>query len=144
MRGKMTPLDRDDVSDELLRVLLRSLSNNPEERQNSALQFARELQAVQKNLDLPVSPLEVVDEEWAGAGAVLAFADDDMRGANRAVVPHETTRRSHNTTVAQLAKQRALDELPDSQEKHLPTWAWALITAGVAAAATIATILVMS
>ncbi|MBR6459463.1 MAG: serine/threonine protein kinase [Actinomycetaceae bacterium] len=144
LRGKMTPLDRDDVTDELMRTLLRSLSNNPENRQSSALEFAREIQAIQKSLDLPVSPLEVVDEEWAGAGAVLAFADDDMRGANRAVVPHESTRRSHGTSVAQLAQKRAVDELPESQKKHLPTWAWGLITAGVAAAAAIATMLVMS
>lgn len=143
LRGKMTPLDRDDVTPELMDILERSLASNPEDRQKSALEFAKDIQSVQKNLDLPVSPLEVVDEEWAGAGAVLAFADEDTRGMNRAVVEYESTRRSRKTSVAQLAEQRARDELPQDEKKHLPTWAWGLITAGAVVAAVIATMQIM-
>ncbi len=144
LRGKMTPIDRDDVSPKLLDILVRSMSAKPENRQATAADFAREIQEVQSELGLPVTPLEVASEEWAGAGAVLGFADAEVRESNRSVVPHESERRYHGQSIAELAKRAEGDELASpSRGTGLPAWAWLAITAGVVALAVGITVVVM-
>ena len=68
--GKLAPTGRDDVPASLERVLARAMSKRPTDRQSSALEFVRDLQAVEEELALPQTPLEVVTEDWALAVAV--------------------------------------------------------------------------
>ncbi|MET4159685.1 serine/threonine-protein kinase [Agromyces sp. PvR057] len=68
--AKLPPTGRNDVPDSLERVLARAMSKRPADRQSSALEFVRDLQAIEEELALPQTPLEVVTEDWALAVAV--------------------------------------------------------------------------
>lgn len=81
--GRLPRTGRDDVPESLERVLARAMSRRPADRQSSALEFVRDLQAVEEELGLPQTPLEVVTEDWAHAIAV----DLDERTRITAVQP---------------------------------------------------------
>ncbi|WP_227820100.1 serine/threonine-protein kinase [Agromyces aureus] len=68
--AKLPRTGRDDVPESLERVLARAMSKRPADRQSSALEFVRDLQAVEEELALPQTPLEVVTEDWALAVGV--------------------------------------------------------------------------
>lgn len=70
-KGRPQPIARPDVPERLEQVLLRAMSRKPAARQRSALEFVRELQAVEAELGLAQTPIEVAMEDWA-----LATADD--------------------------------------------------------------------
>ena len=70
-KGRPQPIGRSDVPPRLEQVLLRSMSRKPSQRQRSVLEFIRELQAVETELRLPQTPIEVAMDDWA-----LATADD--------------------------------------------------------------------
>jgi tRNA A-37 threonylcarbamoyl transferase component Bud32 len=61
---------RVDVPKSLERVLARAMSRRPADRQSSALEFIRDLQAAEEELGLPQTPLEVAMDDWAIATAV--------------------------------------------------------------------------
>ena len=69
-KGRPQPIDRPDVPPRLEQVLLRSMARKPAQRQRSALEFVRELQAVEQELGLPQTPVEVATDDWARATAV--------------------------------------------------------------------------
>ncbi|MFT7766470.1 serine/threonine-protein kinase [Clavibacter tessellarius] len=76
-RARPLPTGRADVPERLELVLRRSMSRQPEARPGSALAFVRELQAVEAELQLAQTPLEVASEEWASAVAAGVEEDDD-------------------------------------------------------------------
>lgn len=80
VKAKYTPIGRDDVPAELERVLARSLSKDPGQRQASLLELAQELQHVQYAMGLSPTALEVAVDEWAAAGAPVDFENTVMRG----------------------------------------------------------------
>lgn len=57
------PIGRQDVPAQLERVLVTAMAKRPENRYSSAIAFARALQQVQTDLQLPVTPLDVMEEE---------------------------------------------------------------------------------
>ncbi len=77
--GAIPPLRREDVPEALERVLRTALAKSPDQRYSSALEFGRALQAIQTTLHLPVTPIEVgeddpddgawVDETTGGLGS---------------------------------------------------------------------------
>jgi serine/threonine protein kinase len=71
-RSKPVPIDRADIPPPLFDVLNRSLSKDPERRQGSVLELARELQAVEAGLGLAQTPVELSASavELAGVGHV--------------------------------------------------------------------------
>ncbi|QOD43132.1 serine/threonine-protein kinase [Clavibacter zhangzhiyongii] len=73
-RARPLPTGRADVPERLELVLRRSMSREPSARPESALAFVRELQAVEAELQLAQTPLEVASEDWASA---VAAGDDD-------------------------------------------------------------------
>jgi serine/threonine protein kinase len=97
LRGKILPLGREDVPVTLENLLARALSRRPEDRPHSAMEFARELQAVESELHLAQTSIDVVGDAWSGglvvgeedrtALAVLRTIDTPWwrrsRGANR-------------------------------------------------------------
>jgi eukaryotic-like serine/threonine-protein kinase len=91
-RASYTPIGRPDVPPSLDALLARSMSRDPAARQESAAQFAHELQLVQHELGLPHTPIEVAVDEWAAAGALIDFEDDRARGPIRPSVPHPSRR----------------------------------------------------
>lgn len=76
-RARPLPTGRADVPERLELVLRRAMSRQPDARPESALAFVRELQAVEAELRLAQTPLEVASEEWASAVAAAVDEDDD-------------------------------------------------------------------
>ncbi|WP_210479022.1 serine/threonine-protein kinase [Naasia sp. SYSU D00948] len=76
-RAKPEPIDRADVPARLELVLQRAMSKKPEQRPGSVLELIRELQAVETELGLPQTPLEVAMDDWALA--TVADLEDRTR-----------------------------------------------------------------
>ncbi len=91
-RASYTAVGRDDVPPALESVLRRSMSRDAATRQQSAGQFAYELQLVQHELGLPHTPMEVAVDEWAAAGSSIDFQDNRMRGPVRPTVENASLR----------------------------------------------------
>jgi hypothetical protein len=87
-RAGPRPTGRPDVPASLEAVLARAMSRRPQDRQAGALEFGRDLQAVEEELGLPQTPLEVVTEDWEMALTV----DEDER--TRLVVGGAAPRRA--------------------------------------------------
>lgn len=68
-KAKPQPVGREDVPAALEALLRRSLSRKPEARQQSVLEFIRDLQAVEAELGLAQTSLEVAVGDWATGSA---------------------------------------------------------------------------
>ena len=66
--GRRARLDRPDVPDELLRTLAAALAVDPAARTATAAEVGKGLQAVQRLLRLPVTPMELREAPEADAG----------------------------------------------------------------------------
>jgi eukaryotic-like serine/threonine-protein kinase len=64
-RAKIQPIGRSDVPVSLERVLQHAMSRKPESRPASALELVREFQAVETELGVPQTPVEVAMDDWA-------------------------------------------------------------------------------
>lgn len=82
-RAKVQPIDRTDVPMSLERALARGMSRKPENRPASVLELVRELQAIETELGVPQTPIEVVRDEWA----LATVADLEDRTRIRASAP---------------------------------------------------------
>lgn len=111
VQATYTPTGRAEVPASLESVLRIAMAKRPEERFESMLEFVEELQDVQREMRIPVTPLEVADEIWkpeerestTGVGA---------RGPVRSVVQHESKRPARTGTPRQLARD---GEIPGSE-----------------------------
>jgi hypothetical protein len=82
-RARPLPIGRADVPQRLEAIILRSLSRQPAARQSTTLEFARQLQAVEAELGLTQTPVEVAMDDWALATAT----DPDERTQLRTTGP---------------------------------------------------------
>jgi serine/threonine protein kinase len=64
-RAKIQPIGRADVPMSLERVLQHAMSRKPESRPASALELVREFQAIETELGVPQTPVEVAMDDWA-------------------------------------------------------------------------------
>ena len=64
----LPPTRRPDVPESLERTLRTAMAKSPHERYESALVFARALQAIQAELHLPVTTIDVLDEQVVDVG----------------------------------------------------------------------------
>jgi serine/threonine protein kinase len=69
-KARPAPTGRVDVPRTLERVLAKAMSRRPQDRQGSALEFIRDLQAVEEELGLHQTPIEVAMDDWALATAI--------------------------------------------------------------------------
>ncbi|MCU1439926.1 MAG: serine/threonine protein kinase [Rhodoglobus sp.] len=76
-RAKPQPIGRSDVPASLERALARAMSRRPENRQGSVLELIHELQAVETELGVPQTPIEVAMDDWALA--TVADLEDRTR-----------------------------------------------------------------
>ena len=139
-RGRPQPIGRPDVPARLEQVLMRSLSRKPSARQRSVLEFVRELQAVETELGLPQTPIEVAMDDWA-----LATADDPedrtrLRGVP-SVDPRGPRRRRRNAPASSLTRARtgtvvreSAGSTPTGATAPPPRWSRALVLSLVACA----------
>jgi tRNA A-37 threonylcarbamoyl transferase component Bud32 len=91
-KARYQPIGRADVPQRLELVLARAMSRRPEARQSSVLEFIRELQSVEAELDLPQTPIEVAMDDWAIATAVDLEERTRVSGVT-VVAPARRTRR---------------------------------------------------
>jgi serine/threonine protein kinase len=92
VRAKYVPTGREDVSQEFEDALAGGLRRLPADRYPSARAFGEALQAVQRGMGLPVTPLEIPRDDWAS----LPDLADTPLVPSRSTVPVESSRqRSH-------------------------------------------------
>lgn len=72
-RGAPVPISRGDVPDRLRTVLARAMARDPQQRHAHAVDLAHDLRAVEADLGLPLTPIEV-DDAAAGHGPGPAAA----------------------------------------------------------------------
>ncbi len=80
-RAKPEPIGRPDVSPSLETALRRAMSRRPEQRPGSVLELVRELQAVESELGVPQTPIEVAMDDWALATVADLEERTRVRGA---------------------------------------------------------------
>jgi serine/threonine protein kinase len=73
-RAKPLPIGRPDVPATLEKLLGRAMSRRPELRPASALELVRELQAIEVDLGVPQTTIEVVMDDWV-LGTVSDLGD---------------------------------------------------------------------
>ena len=142
-RASYSPIARTDVPESLQDVLATSMNRDPARRQASAREFAEALRAVQAELGLSPTPLEVPDDEWSGASGPVDFGDTALRGPTRSHIDREERRKTRSSGgVASLARDEDTDfsSPAPSRGRALP-WiiagASAVVVAGAAIVATL-------
>ncbi|WP_243695228.1 serine/threonine-protein kinase [Agromyces protaetiae] len=148
-RAKPPPIGRPDVPASLEQALQRAMSRRPEDRPASALEFARDLQAVEEELSLRQTPIDAVVDEWAdGFGADL---DDRTRvvGAPTEAVHVPRRRRraaAHSVAVASTPEVRPSERSASARTRSAAALrrVWAVSAAAVALVAVVATAVVVA
>jgi tRNA A-37 threonylcarbamoyl transferase component Bud32 len=93
-RAKPQPIGRPDVPASLEKVLAQAMSKKPENRPSSVLELVRELQAIETELGLPQTGVEVAMDDWALGGVAEAEEKTLLRGVpGAAPVPAARKRR---------------------------------------------------
>ncbi|WP_062519339.1 serine/threonine-protein kinase [Demequina silvatica] len=129
LKARYRPTGREDVPPSLEAALAGGMRRDPGDRYPTALALGQALQSVQRELGLPVTPLEVPTDAWAQASRVTV--DDAPRGPVRSHVPVAARRRA--TATGTLARP------PHATPRTVVAWAL-----GAAAAATVTTLLVVT
>ncbi|MCP2371440.1 serine/threonine protein kinase [Agromyces terreus] len=105
-RTGLRPTGRADVPASLEAVLARAMSKRPQDRQGGAMEFGRDLQAVELELGLPQTPLEVGSDEWE---AVAIDLDERTSLAASPVIQRRRTTRRRRSNDAMAATTRRAD-----------------------------------
>ncbi len=158
LRAAYTPTRRPDVPGSLEAVLSRAMSRHPDARYASAGAFAEALRAVQLELGLAPTSLEVAAElrvapawaeraaatgepGWAPTGAAVGapvdFADAAPRGPARSHVAQPGTRRraAQPALIARTRDDELGDEAAPAPARRVWLWTAAVVTVAAIAAA---------
>ena len=99
-RARLKPTGRFDVPPSLEAALARAMARRPEKRQASILELVRELQAIETQLGVPQTPIEVAMDDWALA-TVSDFEDRTLIRGIEGVLPTARGRRRRSASAAQ-------------------------------------------
>lgn len=142
-RAKVQPIGRSDVPESLEHLLRKAMSRKPEGRPSSAMEFVRGLQAIESELGVPQTPVEVAVDDWA-----LATVEDlgdrtrirGVAGANQ----HATSRLRKRRRLAQNdyspvgtvlreteSSQPSANTKSTARGKGMQVLAWSLIVSAV-------------
>lgn len=91
-RARVQPIGRPDVPSSLERALQRAMSRRPDARPLTVLELVREFQAVETELGVPQTPIEVAMDDWALGGVADLEDKTKVRGVASAA-PQPTARR---------------------------------------------------
>lgn len=97
-RARPWPIERADIPLSLQQALARSMHRRPEGRQQSALEFARDLQAVEDELGLAQTAVEIAVADWATTSGI--DLDERTRVTGTHALPGDTGRRPRRRTAA--------------------------------------------
>ncbi|SDG35360.1 serine/threonine-protein kinase [Microbacterium pygmaeum] len=140
-RATYTAIPRADVPPSLQDVLARSMNRDPRRRYPSAREFADALRAVQTELGLAPTPLEIAAGGWMPSA--VDFGDAQLRGPARSRIEREETRKTRSGTgVAALARDEDTDlSAAERSRARVPVWVYAAIAAAVAGIGVLSTVL---
>lgn len=98
-KARVQPIGRPDVPLSLERTLQRAMAKRPDARPLTVLELVREFQAIETELGVPQTPIEVAMDDWA-LGSVTDLEDKTrIRGIPDAVVQSGTPRRRRRRAV---------------------------------------------
>jgi hypothetical protein len=97
-KGTLPPIGRSDVPARLELVLARALAKRPDRRQATALELIRELQAVEAELGLAQTPVELATADWEAQAA--GDAADQTRITGLVRVEAQPARRQRRPQAA--------------------------------------------
>jgi serine/threonine protein kinase len=86
-RAKPQPIGRTDVPASLEKLLASAMSRKPENRPSSILELVRSLQAIETELGVPQTPIEVAIDDWALATVADLEDKTRVRGVAGAITP---------------------------------------------------------
>lgn len=66
-RARVQPINRSDVPASLERALQRAMSRKPENRQASVMELVHEIQAVESEIGVPQTAVEIAVDDWASS-----------------------------------------------------------------------------
>ncbi|MET0828963.1 MAG: serine/threonine-protein kinase [Microbacterium sp.] len=122
-RATYTDIPRTDVPASLQEVLARSMSRDPRQRYASAREFAEALRAVQAELGISPTQLEIAAAEWSPASAPVDFSDSELRGPTRSRVEREERRKSRpGAGVAGLARDEDTEFSAPDRSRRMRPW----------------------
>lgn len=142
-RAKVQPIGRSDVPQSLERLLHKAMSRKIENRPTSALEFVRELQAVESELGVAQTPVEVAVDDWALATVGDLGDRTRVRGVAGANQPGGARRRKRKrdaqgeyAAVGTVFRdtgpsQASSSTKTDLQNRGMQVLAWALIVSAV-------------
>jgi eukaryotic-like serine/threonine-protein kinase len=153
-RAKPQPIGRPDVPASLERALLRAMSRRPEQRQGSVLELVRELQAVETELGVPQTPIEVARDDWALA--TVGDLEDRTRirsvaGSTASVSQRRRRRRGEpegeysgvGTVLRDSKAPRSTGASAGGPARRIGPWVWAAVAGGALALALAVTAVVV-
>ena len=111
----------------------------------TARAFAEGLRAVQADLGLSPTPLEIPDDEWSGSSGSVDFGDTELRGPTRSRIVREDRRKTRpEDGVAALARDEDTDFTSPARTRSraMPSIIAGVSGTAVAAAAVLMTLLV--
>ena len=95
VKDPLPPLGRQDAPPSLHRVLSVAMDKNPDSRYPTALAFARALQQVQAELDLPITTVDLFQEPDKAAKSAPQSRRDRHRHEDGGVQPGRCHQRAH-------------------------------------------------
>ncbi len=128
VRVAQQPTGRWDVPARLEEVLSRSMSLVPRDRHQSAAEFARDLQQVQRLNGLPETPLELTASGWSSAPADFD-ADSDF-GVTRVKVA-QTSERKRPAGMGLSSRSAGSDSTSMTHTPPVRRSSWPWVVAGV-------------
>ncbi|HEV7957684.1 MAG TPA: serine/threonine-protein kinase, partial [Marisediminicola sp.] len=102
-KARVQPIGRPDVPASLERTLQAAMSRKPDARPPSILELVRELQAVESELGMPQTPIEVAMNEWALGGVADLEDKTKIRSVASAVPPQGGRRRRRSVGDSEYA-----------------------------------------
>lgn len=99
-KAKVQPIARPDVPAGLERSLQRAMSRNPAQRHLSVLELVHELQAVETELGLAQTPVEVAMDDWALATVSDLEDRTRVRGVSGSSTSRPSRRRRRSSSAA--------------------------------------------
>ena len=144
-RATYTDIARTDVPASLEAVLARAMSRDPRQRYASAREFADALRAVQTELGISPTPLEIAADGWSAASGPVDFSDTELRGPARSRIERDERRKTRpGTGVAGLARDEDTDFTGPERPRTVMPWVIGVAIAAVVAVGGILTALLAS
>jgi len=141
-RARPEPIGRDDVPANLERLLASAMSRKPENRPESVYELIRGFQAVEAEMGVPQTPVEVAKDDWALQAVGDAEDRTRVRGVPGAIVPAASRLRRRGAaapagpysavgTLGRPSVSPATGATATKQGKSVRVIAWSLVVSAV-------------